>query len=225
METLDQVLEYFNVSQSDIAQVSLAIEDGSYPSNYLDLLGTGAFKEAYNLKTCVIKFATQENNTISHEAALYESVPANILPFFAKSFYFELPEGVYLYSSEIESDSEDAYTYNSDEDTYTPNPDYLGDIFDCVIVQEKATLLNSVLRVSASNPLYNNGQIIPFEETMPLLTIVPYQEWLQAAIDKYGYQATKDFASFCHTNQLYDCHSRNVGFRANGEPIIFDFLS
>lgn len=50
-------------------------------------------------------------------------------------------------------------------------------------------------------------------------------EWLAAVIEYYGEAVAKLLMNFIYDEEIGDLHSGNVGFRANGEPVLVDYSS
>lgn len=51
-------------------------------------------------------------------------------------------------------------------------------------------------------------------------------EWIGLCIDKYGEKKTKKFLDYCNYTDpviIADCHTGNIGYRADGTPLILDF--
>jgi hypothetical protein len=49
------------------------------------------------------------------------------------------------------------------------------------------------------------------------------KDWTAAAIDWYDYEYIEKLFNFLNQRDLFDFHSGNYGYRANGEPVIFDY--
>ena len=49
------------------------------------------------------------------------------------------------------------------------------------------------------------------------------KEWLALAIEWYGDAAVNDLLAFIDLENIYDLHSDNIGFRANGAPVVLDY--
>jgi hypothetical protein len=227
-------LQEFGISELTSAETQELIAEmqsqQTSPSDYLDCVATGAYKEVYFISDKVaLKFALDSNETMSREAYIYNEIPNNLLHFFAKSSFIPLDTTIpstYLY----DEDNDDAYIYDS---SYVTNPDYNGSDFDCIVIQEKiarvetnTTFIDYEKWDYYNNPLYDeDGDILDYKEAQDLREIIVYQEWIQAAINLYGKEAIFELNNFCEEYGLYDLHSCNIGFRNDGSPIIFDFLS
>lgn len=186
------------------------------PSEYWECAGTGSYKECYFVDKVAVKFALECNATMSKEGRIYyAAADADLSSIFAHTIF--LPLEVRL----------PAYFIGEEED----------EVFDCVVLQEKVDkILGNCEDIHAilwynqnesydKNPLFYNGVIIPYKDVDQLVQIFCYQEWIQAGIDFYGMDFMQRLADFCEDMQIYDLHAYNLGFRADGSPVIFDFLS
>lgn len=50
-------------------------------------------------------------------------------------------------------------------------------------------------------------------------------DWLARAIDWYGSEAVNNFISFVEEMEINDLHTENIGFKADGAPVVFDYSS
>lgn len=189
---------------------------GLNPSNYWGYKGVGVFKECYFIDKAAVKFAVPANDTYMKEKRIYEkALDVGLGQIFAKSFFISIPCDVIIPSYYI-------------EDLYKTGYEY----FDYIIVQEKVdTILcqvNDKYSIYDHNclPLHDeNGDILGRVCGDRLTEITEWTSWIQAGIDYYGLDFMISIADFFKGQYICDTHSNNLGFRADGSPVIFDFMS
>lgn len=208
-----------NAAAEDFAAM-IASEYGANPSEYWECQKTGAYKECYFVDNVAVKFALECNETLSREEPIYAKALARSLDAaFAHTIFLPLEKRLPAYFVGCEDDNEEP------------------EKFDCVILQEKigdilgyrdsyhAILWYDDKKSYGLYPLTCNGTIIPYETIEPLIQVFCYQEWIQAGINFYGLKFMLELTNFCNEMRVDDLHQYNLGFRADGSPLIFDFIS
>lgn len=190
------------------------VEKGVNPSNYWECIGTGSFKECYFIGNTAVKFATLANDTYRREECAYnKALDAGLEQIFARTIFIP-----------ITSTSIPSYFINFDEDDGYAS-------FDYVVIQEK---VDKLLSRHEDNTARDEWACLVDEKGIELdndiyykLTqcITPYTNWLQAGINHYGLNFMVDLANFIKDQYIDDLHGGNIGFRADGSPVIFDFIS
>lgn len=193
------------------------VEKGLNPSEYWECIGTGSFKECYFIGNVAIKFATPANETYTREQQIYDkALDAELEQIFASTIFIPLTSAsIPSYFIDFEEDDESIYS-----------------TFDYVVIQEKVDKLLS--RYEDDTTAWDEAAYLVDEKGIKLdndtyckLTqcITPYISWLQAGINHYGLNFMVDLADFIRDQHIDDLHTSNIGFRADGSPVIFDFIS
>ncbi|MCM1323924.1 MAG: hypothetical protein NC218_07170 [Acetobacter sp.] len=216
-------LAQFNVDSDTLASAASdfakMIDEGETPSEYWECMGTGSYKECYFIGDVAVKFALECNETILREKRVYDAaLDEGLDAIFAHTIFLPLEQHLPACFVGEEDDDEDD--------------------FDCVVFQEKiADILGNNENIHAilwydHQKSYNKypltgdeGENLTYTVVADLVQIFCYQEWIQAAIDCYGLKFMLDLATFCNKMRVDDLHAFNLGFRADGSPVIFDFLS
>lgn len=88
---------------------------------------------------------------------------------------------------------------------------YLGKDYDCdniIITDELYRKINSIKKSFS------------FLKTSYIHLTIP---WIAAAIQYYGEQSILDLLNFIEDEDINDLHDENIGFRADGTPVILDY--
>lgn len=208
-KALDQLELDPALKRKTIETFAEMLKNENAPHEYWRCIDTGCYKECYEIGNVIIKFAIEENRTFSDEAPIYiDALSSELDQIFAKTFFIRLDNPLPAFFVEGK--------------------------FDCVIVQEKADKLLFDKQATficdkcdyQKYPLKaEDGTIIPYQTVEDIIEIFYYQEWTQACINFYGLDFMSKLTDFCIHKEISDLHGRNIGFREDGSPIIFDFLS
>ena len=83
-------------------------------------------------------------------------------------------------------------------------------------------LQEKVKEYSWNNYVYSEEAEKTYNSNKELQFRLPRQ-WAILAIDWYGEERYKEFLQYIKDNDINDLHSGNVGFAANGRPVILDY--
>lgn len=213
-ETLLQLGMDATTAKDTADTLAKIMEERINPNEFWECAGTGSYKECYIIDNVAIKFAIEDNETMAREGAVYNcAIEQGVDRIFAKTVFAPLEQTLPSY-------------FLDDEDGD-------GARLDCMVLQERVRVLGEKegykclynQRMYENYPLYENGEKIPYEDIGRFLYFFCYQEWAQAAINTYGLEFMKKCADFCYEAGVDDLHAYNLGFRADGSPVIFDFTS
>lgn len=206
-------------------------------SDKFPTIGCGAFKECYGLNDdFVIKFASEENDTVSEENLLHIAVEADVAEIFLPTWYCYLDSrGPDLQM--LDDRASNRYYYSDSRHTYVENPDYTYQIADCIIIQPRilrTVSAKSYLTLPRNGLDYDKAPIVDTEgNKIDFRTAYDFcvssQTWLQDIMDAYGFDFFNRLAQFLTDNDVSDLHTDNIGYyiREDGKvvPVIFDCLS
>lgn len=178
-----------------------AAENEEELDKYFRFIDSGGYKMVYELNdNWVIKTVDAKNDdwTTEKEQKILKYAEQNQLDdIFAKSYYIKLTEEF----------GENIYMY--------------------LIIQEKCFLALDDTCFTYKDFLLIGDEIL--EEPEILLPYFSYDyvstDWLHSIIKHYGSGFLLNLADFLRDYKIEDLHRSNIGYRINGTPVIFDWLS
>lgn len=217
-------------TQQDIMKASALLESllqhEGYPEDYFcNFCGAGSYKEAWQVGSICIKFATDE---IQNEIDVYYSAEQyGIQHLFCPTYFHRIPDNIKIYLTEINGTSSNLGRRSSntsrtehDDSEQFPRAEWII-IQPLIEVEECLTCCSNPYKYEA-NPLYlNDGTSLSGYEYCQI--DAPY-EWRQSIIKQYGDLGYRDAVWGLRRLEIEDLHSTNVGW-LNDKPLILDWLS
>lgn len=237
--------------EEDLLHFIVSGNDPEY--HYGECIGTGAFKECYELTDhFIIKFASACNRTDLEEhiinAALDEDVKGFIPSYFIPLFGYKVP--LYLIDGddqyyEVRHSHTNFNTYSLHRRAEDPFATYAviqprikctvdrSDYQECLMAWRCPAYVDDVqpryegdeLPAPLTNP--DTGEIIPKEIVFSLN--ISDRFWLEEYMRYYGAEALAELAAFIEKYSICDLHNANLGYIIDDsgdlQPIILDWIS
>lgn len=97
------------------------------------------------------------------------------------------------------------------------------------VTEESKTPFYISERVYEFDDVSKSDKIKPSKETINKIKEYKFYDisskWLACAYEYYGGDAVKKLIDFIEEEEISDLHNGNIGFRADGAPVIFDYSS
>ncbi len=220
-----EALEGYNVDSAKIEQLcnelTSMIVNYKSPRHYWTLIGSGCFKECYDIgEDIVVKFASTENETEQEVNIVCRAMDAGVGDIFLPSIFIPL-DCFRLPASFLEG-----YDYEYEDEG--------GSKFDYIIIQKKITgtvyklyggTNNEYVRDSYDKDFLRDedGEKISYDAL--LMVGILNKMWLNSFIKKFGSATLYDLGAFNEMNNIGDLHNCNIGFLPDDTPVIIDWLS
>ncbi len=238
-------LNYFGINADKIdilcQDLSKMIKHHVGPGNYWRLLGTGAYKECYDIgEDIIVKFPSSNNETENEKDILEKAKEAGLSEIFLPSIFIPLEDDTLpIENLDYDPDYEGDFTWDSYKETYVERD---GDLvpmeLNYMIVQKRidktagqidgrdcdyyeANFTSS--RYETDYLVDENGEKIDYE--VIYWSAISNKGWLRTLIRKFGAEFLYKLKDFVYENDLSDLHEDNIGFLADDTPVILDWLS
>ena len=246
---ITQFLENISKEYKEIENIPLLAEkierilnrDTSMEEEF-EAIGTGSFKEAYELNDdYVIKFAAFFNNTEAEMDLNDKAIEECVSDIFLPTWFYEIDSAkrplmflIDFDEADYECDDTDGFEKDEDEEgwvRYYPKASH-------IIIQPK--IHRTVGSKSYQHLPYNKieyyqkaaitdnetGEVIEYEEVRKWQ--ISSKDWIQSVLDLYGIEQFMNIGKFLDDYDVSDLHSENIGYiEKDGVeyPVIFDCFS
>lgn len=170
----------------------------------LEYLNEGSYKVAFTsaaIPGWVVKFA-YESNASDYERELYDIARrSGFVDFFPETIYLRLPVAV-----------DTSYFDEYDQEEYWESCTHL-------VFQPLVTVYNDC------DDAYTKDLPIPEEMKVDGRFVIDCEDWAAEVYQIIGKSRFCDFVAFLAHYRIFDLHGGNVGFSADGTPVILDWFS
>lgn len=215
-------------------------EFGHAPYRYLEILGSGSFKECYvGLGEWIVKFCSHFNDTNSEEQILRAAKAATLENVFIDTIFIRLPSPAKATIADIYGI--DDYWCDLDEASKTKcqrpcsNCDHYHHptpyILNAIEFQPQARItahtqycyVPFTAEAYLRQPIYyNSGKIVPYEDIYK--SNINSMDWIKQFIAVYGDADFQIFLQFIKEFDIRDLSGYNVGYLGS-HPVILDWIS